>query len=438
MYNIVKQLQDAKGSKAKQAILDANKGNELFKNFMQAVYDPALSYYQTNIKLKPEDAAGGSMEFGQEDIDFARNILAARLLTGTASVKALGSRTAALNEEGRALMAMLIKRSVGGSVGETMVLKTWPGLFFIPSYMRCSGMSPKVKEMYAAMPFFYVQTKYDGSFGYLKTGVNASLFTRAGSHYPFWLAEKLAKGTPEGFVLMGEVLVYENGVALSRKVSNGILNSLLQKCEESEADIRMIAWDMVTLKEFEAGESTTPYNKRLAGVDWFAGNTCLEVASTKNVTSLEQAFAINREAMLRGEEGTVWKNPEGHWKHSSSGSRDAIKVKVVFEAEYVVTGKFEGEGKAKGMLGGFTVQSSCGGIVCNVGSGFSDQQRKEYWEADTDGWIVTLKANDVISREGSTTESLFLPIFEERRLDKGEADSRERVLQQMQAAKEGS
>lgn len=439
LYEIIQALQTAKGSLAKQAILNDHRLNVLFRDFMQATYDPALSYYQTKIGSIPH-AMHGENEFGAPDIEFVRKYLATRRVTGGAAVSALAGNTSTLNTEGRELMAMLIKRSIGGSVGETMVLKTWPGLFFVPPYMRCAGMSAKVKAEYEALPYFLVQTKYDGAFAYLEAAAaGATLFTRAGSFYPKGLAERLAKSVPEGYVVMGEMLVYEDGTLLSRKVGNGILNSTLQGGEmESKYDVRMIAWDMVTTEDFKDGKSYATYENRRNNMAWGVGSTSLSIADTVIVTSLAQAFALNRAALLRGEEGTVWKKPDGIWRDSSSGTRDAVKVKIKFEAEYLVTGKYEGEGKAKGMLGGFNIITSCGNIANNVGSGFSDKQRKEYWEADTDGWIVTLEANDVIDKTGSATESLFLPIFVERRLDKTEADSRKRVMEQLQAAKEGS
>ena len=438
LYEIIKSLQTAKGSIAKQAILNANAGNELLKGYMKAVLDPAVNYYQTKLPAIDRGFVG-LHEFGDLDLEFVQDRLASREVTGHDAISSLMGHTSALNAEGRELMGYIIKRAIGGSVGETMVLKAWPGLFFTVTYMRCAGMSPKVKAEYAALPYFFVQTKYDGSFGYLRTSDHgASLFTRAGSFYPAWLAEKLAKNLPIGYVVMGEVLVFEGGKPLSRKVSNGMLNSLLQGSEATGADIRMVAWDMVPSDEFEEEECVIPYEGRMDFMRICIRTESLSLAKSEKVTSLEQAFALNREALLRGEEGTCWKKPDGIWRDSSSGTRDAVKVKIVFEAEYIVTGKYEGDGKAKGMLGGFNIATSCGMIVNNVGSGFSDAQRKEYWEADTDGWIVTLEANDVIDKTGSATESLFLPIFVERRLDKTEADSRERVLEQLQAAKEGS
>lgn len=437
LYEIVKSLQAAKGSLAKQTILTANAGNGLLKAYMKAVLDPSINYYQTKIPV----VACGEREFSSDDVEHMIESLAKRVVTGQLAKISLELLSSTLNSEGQELLGYLVKRSIGGSVGETMVLKTWPKLFFVPPYMRCAGMSPKVKAEYAALPYFYVQTKYDGSFAYLEASKDgAKLFTRAGSFYPTGLAKRLEESVPEGYVVMGEMLVYEDGVLLSRKVGNGILNSALQGGEiESKYDVRMVAWDMVKVAEFEARKSLLDYDSRFHHMFLCVNdNGPVTVAETHTVSSLERAFELNREALLRGDEGTVWKKPDGIWRESSSGTRDAVKVKIKFEAEYVVTGKYEGEGKAKGMLGGFNIATSCAKIVNNVGSGFSDAQRQEFWEADTDGWIVTLEANDVIDKTGSATESLFLPIFIERRLDKTEADSRERVLEQLQAAKEGS
>jgi len=155
------------------------------------------------------------------------------------------------------------------------------------------------------------------------------------------------------------------------------------------------------------------------------------------VYSVAEAFAINTQKIMEGEEGTVWKDPNGFWRDSTSGTSDAVKAKLKFQAEYRVVGKFEGEGKYAGMLGGFNFETSDGLIKFNAGSGLDDNQRKEYWEQDTDGWIFTIEANDVVTRKGSDTESLFLPIIIERRLDRTHADSRDRVLEQLKAAKEG-
>ena len=72
-------------------------------------------------------------------------------------------------------------------------------------------------------------------------------------------------------------------------------------------------------------------------------------------------------------------------------------------------------------------------------TGFTDAQRMELWEQrhSLRGKIVTVKANDLLSKEGSDKMSLFLPVHLEIRNDKDEADSLERIEQIFQAIKNG-
>ena len=127
LYNIVKALQNAKGSIAKQAILNANSEDSLFKAYMKAVYDNSVMYYQTS--LPKCTVTGGTGEFDESVISFILEQYAGRKVTGDAAKRSLHTLIGNLNAEGVELLGLLIKRSVGASVGETMVLKTWPKLF---------------------------------------------------------------------------------------------------------------------------------------------------------------------------------------------------------------------------------------------------------------------------------------------------------------------
>lgn len=439
LYQIITALQQAKGTKAKQAILEQHKDNELLREYLKAVYDPAINYYMTKL---PKVYVTGVHNLNIPEIQDLIDSIAGRKYTGKAAVTAMNHVLKLLTSESQELLGYIIKRDIKAGIAESTVLKVWPGLFFIPPYMRCAGMDDKVLAYYASLPFFYVQTKMDGQFGYLqktREGV-AKAFSRAGSYYPSWVAEKLAVGVPDGFVLMGELLVVREGKLLDRKTGNGVLNSLLSgegsKYNPKMDELEYVAWDMVTEDEFLAGYSPSRYTDRLLDLtDVVNSSPYISPVSHHLVYSIAEATTLNTQKILEGEEGTVWKDPNGVWRDTSSGTKDAVKAKVKFQAEYRVTGKFEGTGKYVGMLGGFNIETSDGLIKSDVGSGFDDAQRKEYWEADTEGWIITVEANDVITRKGSDTESLFLPIFIERRLDKKEADNRNRVLQQLQSAK---
>ena len=89
------------------------------------------------------------------------------------------------------------------------------------------------------------------------------------------------------------------------------------------------------------------------------------------------------------------------------------------------------------MLGGIIIETSDGLLKNNCGSGFSDDLRKHLWKPENNpvGSIVTVIANDVVTKRGSDVKSLFLPIFSDIRFDKTEADSLECVMQQLNSAK---
>jgi DNA ligase-1 len=448
IFTIVKSLQDAQGNLAKQAILDANKGNEAFKEYMKAVYDVGINYYQSKLP-KGYDEVQGPAEFGIADLLFMGH-LSKRIYSGREAVNRLKGHTQALNAEGQELMNLLVKRSIGASVGDTMVLKTWPDLYFIPPYQRCSLLDKKARERFSKLNRFYVQTKADGSFAYVVKRLDGSVdvITRQGSKYPQWFAEKLAEGLAPGKVLVGELLVSERVVglglqAVERKTANGLLNSALkdgEKFDESIYSVHMEAWDLLTQQEFEDGHSNRTYEERLDSlryeVDKLPGR--ITVIYTREVSSLEQAFVIYQEHLQQGLEGCIIKDPASLWKDGTA--KDIVKLKIKFEVDMRCVGIYEGEGKAAGMLGGIYIQSEDGGIYCACGSGFSDTDRKHYWAFPENimGWIVAIEANDITqSKVEGKKPALSLPIFCGVRLDKKVADTTERVYAQLEAAKQG-
>lgn len=453
LYEIIKSLQTTQGNNAKLAILEANKDNELLKQYMKAIFDPSISYYMTKLPKQKGDAM---TTMDVELINWLITNIAGRVFTGKIAEARLKGVMSCLDDEGLELLDHIIQRKIAGSnVGETMVLKTWPNLFFIPAYMRCKSMDKKVREHYSKLPYFIVQLKADCSFAYLqktREGVCKAI-TRQGSLYPSWFAEKMLKGVPEGIVVVGEMQVYQaiddsEYELLDRKTGNGILNSVLQGGDESEFseyEFVHVAWDMLTEEEFVSGKSNRKYEDRFSELVGFTEDysTTILLVDYWIVHSIKEANEIHTKLTSEGKEGTVWKTPDGLWKDTDSGTIDQVKNKVVFDCDLEILGYFEGQGKYAGMFGGFTVGTSDGKIVNDVGTGFSDKQRKEFWERIKEdanafiGGIVALEANDVIDSKSKTTLSLSLPVFIEVRNDKRVADSYERVMEQFQAAKEG-
>lgn len=454
LYEIVKSLQTTQGNIAKQAILDANASNPLFKDYMQAVYDVGINYYQSKMPKVPHGP--GTAEFGYADLQFMSH-LSKRIYTGSEAIHRLSGHASALTPEAQELLGLMLRRSIGASVGDTMVLKTWPGLYFIPPYQRCSLLDKKARERFGKLKRFFVQTKADGSFAYVVKRMDGSVdvITRQGSKYPQWFAEKLTYGVKPGTVLVGELLVDETQFVegagnvtyhVDRKTANGLLNSVLKDGDKLDLDkytVRMEAWDLLTQEEFEAGKSSRTYEDRLAGLCYEVDkleNGQVTVIFTEEVGSLEEAFAIYQEHLQRGLEGCIIKDPASLWKDGTS--RDMVKLKIKFEIEMLCTGIYEGTGKYAGMMGGGYFQSKDGGIKNEAGSGFTDKQREDFWNNPEliVQQVCALEANDITqSKVEGSIPSLSLPIFCEVRYDKKSkgADTTEHIYAQLEAAKGG-
>ena len=274
LYTIIKELQNASGSNAKTAILEVNKDNELLKAYLRATYDPAINYYQSKVSKK----LGWNLDYSdyyEENGNYYPNYyhilsemerLSNRELTGDKAKNYLNDFYASVSPESKELIELMLKRSIGASVGDTLILKVFPDLYFIPPYQRCSLMDAKVKDRFSKLDSFLVQEKLDGSFCYLvkEAGKAPEAITRAGSRYPAEFAEKLSTPQCEGFVVIGELVVLdytdnEDGELLDRKTGNGILNSILKGGELNDnLEFVLVAWDCINTVEFKNGTVKTP------------------------------------------------------------------------------------------------------------------------------------------------------------------------------------
>ena len=138
------------------------------------------------------------------------------------------------------------------------------------------------------------------------------------------------------------------------------------------------------------------------------------------VETLEEAQEIFQGYLAEGFEGIILKDGAGVWEDKRSKTQ--IKFKGELECDLKIVAVEEGKGKAVGMLGAIICESADGIVKVNVGSGFNDAQRKQYWKENLVDKIVAVKYNARIKNKQGE-ESLFLPVFVEIRDDKDVADS---------------
>lgn len=446
VLSIVHALQKATGTNEKKEILQSNKNNEALKEYLKWTLCPSVTtgIGKKTIESVHVDSQALNSSISMED-EFESMLglaitLSERGYTGQSAVDKIRWWMSEVGEESRELFKYLVLKDIRAKVNVSIVNSIWPDLLVDIPYQRCSLLSDKIISKSFEGKQFYSQLKLDGMFAVLvNNGGSLSMYSRNGSKFPDWVSKHLTCDSKEkDYAIEGELVVKQYGMVLGRKESNGILNSVLSGGELPDgARLQMIAWNMLPYNDWKAGKTDKEYVECFNDLDHFLlrNETLIKLVESYKISNLEDALNLNNLRMARGEEGSVIKTLTHKWKNGTS--TECVKLKLEASVDLLWVDSIEGEGKAEGMLGAMCLESSCGKLKVNVGTGFTDKERTDLWHNKRHGSVVEVIANDTITNKKDSSLSLFLPRYVGIRGDKDVADSADRCIEIFESAKKG-
>jgi DNA ligase-1 len=202
-----------------------------------------------------------------------------------------------------------------------------------------------------------------------------------------------------------------------------LMKQVHRKDDVQASDARLMLFDIIPLIEFQNGKSTLGQRRRTNLLKSFKSvfDRCghIDIISQTEVNLDEmvgevQFKAFNKDAIDAGFEGIMIKDPNALYECKRSTSW--LKQKPFIEVSLTVTGFEEGTGRNEGRLGALICEGEDDGkrILVNVGSGFSDDQRLDYWvdKETMVGQIVEVRADAAtISQDSTNVYSLRFPRF---------------------------
>ena len=215
-------------------------------------------------------------------------------------------------------------------------------------------------------------------------------------------------------------------VVLDGEIMSSSFQDLMKQVHRKDnveaGDAILNLFDVLPLEDFEKGFYDKDQTTRSQMVKfWVEQNQALipnvtYVANELVDLDTEEGQArykeINAKAIAGGYEGIMLKDPLAGYEVKRSVAW--LKLKPFIEVSLEVTNVEEGTGKNVGRLGALVCAGQDDGkdIVVNCGSGFSDDNRIEYWNCRTDliGQIVEVRA-DAITMNQDGTYSLRFPRF---------------------------
>jgi len=200
-----------------------------------------------------------------------------------------------------------------------------------------------------------------------------------------------------------------------------LMRQVHRKSNVQSSDAVLYVFDCLTLSDFRAGRSATPQHQRTQLVNKFYSD--IESISP-NIRTLQcetvdlytdagqQRFReLNVAAIAGGYEGLMLKDVNAAYECKRSTAW--LKIKPYIEVSLTVVQTEEGTGKNAGRMGALVCEGIDDGklIQVNVGSGFTDQQRMDFWTCRVDGHIVEVRA-DAVTQNQDGSYSLRFPRFE--------------------------
>ena len=425
IYYILTDLASNNSRLYKEKILRDNIDNETLKQVIKLALDPFVQFYirkipdyTLNLNSKKQDSLDNAMR--------RLSLLSSRTLTGNAGIDHLDIVLSSVCPLDSKVIERIIAKDLKCGVSDATVNKIWPGL--IPEYpcMLASAYDEKLVER-VKWPA-YAQLKMDGMrFNAIVKSGKVEYRSRNGKEINLLGnldAEFLQMAGDGDVVFDGELTMLDDtGATLDRKTGNGILNKAVKGTisEAEAAQVNATIWDRIPLTEFQQGKDPTPYNVRFGYLKLLNLTGAVKLVESQSVDNLDAAREIFDAYLHRGQEGIILKTQDGVWENKRSKS--LIKFKGELECDLLVVDWEEGTGKNVGRLGALVLESACGGVRVNVGTGFSDADRNSINAANSIGRIVAVKYNARITDKKSAVASLFLPVFMEFRDDKSQADS---------------
>jgi len=396
--------------KEKERILNEHKDNMQLFELLRLHLNPYDQFY---IAKMPTETIPGIEHWVPEGKDHYHQFcnlvreLKTRSITGHIAQKSVYEFFKKCDADERWVFeTVLLKKAMNfgtSLVNKVMVTKTGK---FIPEFdcMLADADQPKLSEVTYPV---VAQLKLDGFravyFPDSKTFIGRNGKAIRNQNLQNYFA-KLSKN--QTYVLDGEL--YSD--TLNFNQISSVLNS-----EDKPLDgIYYCVYDCVPKYNWIEQTYDVPYRNRWELLEtlsklWNMDNVKVITGITAN--NEQEVAEFYKDALNKGYEGLMLKGINGtyQWKRVSVKSQIMMKLKPSDEYDGKIIGTEEGEGKIVGQLGKLIVRVDGIKNEVGVGTGFSEEQRKEFWKNRNQlvGEWIRMKAFEVT--EGK--ESLRFPVF---------------------------
>ena len=418
MLEKIRELIDAKGAKAKSAVLTKYAGDGLFRDFLRYALNETFSYNLSEERLRLRDGE----VFESREID---PYLLFRYCDGLSSRRGVDDETVRdvkallysdrMEPEDRILWIRLLAGTLRLGVTAKTVNKVIPDLIPVWEVQQAFPIDrypiPDGTEFWLTQKLNGVRaTLYDGE-----------LIARSGRPYTglnHILGAIVEYADSWNVVFDGELTLKDRGELSDNeafRIATGILNS----DSEDKSVICYTIFDMIPMSDFTSDTPVFTYAMRRMYLDRFSDilkTDCTRVLPVLyHGTDQSRIWPLLDPMVAEDKEGLMLNTDVPYYR---TRHRGILKVKQFYTMDLPVIGAEEGSGRLSSTLGALILDYK--GNEVRVGSGFSDEQRRAYWQnrENLPMYMCEVKYKEISCDKNTGLESLQFPVFVRLREDK--------------------
>ena len=388
--------------------------SDLLKEILEYTYNPHKKYKIDEGKYdKITTTIGNKLSLHQEDWNDFKSFLDTLAEKKSATDKdVLAIKTFIDKYEEADFLKMVLFKDLRLNMNIKKFQKVWPN-FCVEPQVQLAQKFEGVKY-----PYSLYSRKLDGLRAYYKDGVAISRTNKLHKTEPLaHITAQLKQFVDyDAWVYDGEIIYLnpDGTEDFTKAISLARSDNRTPECD----NLYYCIFDMI---QKEAFENKTPdvatfkdeYTRMKAHLgiveekrDWY-------VTSQPNILLLKQVDETGLEELQQNRikynyEGIMIRNADAHYEYKRSNN--IRKIKEMQDTEVKLLGMEAGTGKFANTLGAMVADYN--GYELKIGSGFSDEQRKHYWQHRDEyvGKYVKVKYFEkTVNQQGG--ESLRFPIF---------------------------
>lgn len=410
VFDILDQIEAVKGKNDKLAILKANHSKQLqvllnaALNFNQKFFIKKFNIPPTNEQISYDGHAAFVQLLDQ---------LRLRILVGDEAKATVEQFLGRCNQQQQKWYSRILRKDLQAGFDISTANKAG---FDIPRFeVMLAKDGYKCKNLHKIVQKgVYVSRKLDGyrCLAVVDKG-NVTLHSRNGSLYKNFpnIIKELAEYSLQAnisFVLDGEIK--------SNTFNNMQQSAFASKRGTTVGDVIYRVFGLIPFTEWTNNSFNLNMNERLQIL-----NNLMSKANFNNIkivkqfytTDINKVYELQAQYEIEGDEGAMIINNMPYYKGRKSNK--LLKLKSTLTQDCVIQDLYEGTNKYQNMLGGVAVRQE-NNVICKVGSGFSDDERKKIW---TNPQSIMGRIIEVKYQEMTDEQRMRFPIFIRFR-DKGD------------------